>query len=123
MATRNWSICWPATACSSTRPAASSARVTVWAEDPALASQVPVIAATVEEALRAAESRLGIGPQRVAVVLGGTSRVEGEVVRLGGEDLADPDRAGRIAVAARRLWLDGVRDWTAVDAVARSLAL
>lgn len=99
----------------------SSARVTVWTEDPALASLVPAVASAVEDALLASESRLGVGPQRVAVVLGGTSRVEGEVIRLGGEDLSDPAQTGRVAVAARRLWLDGVRDWTAVDAVARAL--
>lgn len=103
-------------------PCESSARVTVWTDDPALASLVPEVSAAVEQALSSAEARLGAGPQRVAVVLGGTSRVEGEVVRLGAQELADPARAGRVAVAARRLWLDGVRDWTAVDAVARALA-
>lgn len=97
-----------------------SPRVTVWTDDPALVPLVATVAEATERALVGVESRLGPGPQRVAVVLGGTSRVEGAVVRLGAAELADPDLAGRTAVAARRLWTDGIRDWTAVEAVARA---
>lgn len=98
---------------------ADGRRATVWAEDPALASLVPSVQAALGEALLQAERRFGPGPDRVAVALGGgPTRVEGAVVRLGADDLADPQHAARLAVAARRAWIDGVRDWTAVEALA-----
>ncbi len=102
---------------------ASDARVTVWAEEAALVGRVAEVAREVGAALAEVEERHGLGPERVAVVLGGAvTGVEGQVVRIATDDAqGDPALVARLAVAARRLWTDGQRDWSAVQAVAASL--
>ncbi|MEZ4235164.1 MAG: hypothetical protein R3F59_03180 [Myxococcota bacterium] len=101
-------------------------RVTVWASDEALVARVAPVAAAVEAALARAEGLYGTGPVRVAVGLGGSRSTvlgDGEVVLLSAEDVRRGDAAslGRLAVALRRAWASGERDWAGAEAVARSL--
>jgi hypothetical protein len=107
---------------------ASSRTVTVWAEDPAFARRVAEVAAQLERLHGLAEARLGPGPERVALALGGArSTVEGEVVWLSSADVARALSTGRVeelaslAVSLRRLWVAGERDWNGALAVSRSL--
>lgn len=102
----------------------STVGVTVWAHDPALAARVPALVEALERAEALATDRFGPGPGRVAVALGGrTSTVEGAVVWLSSRDVAaaSPDELAQLAVSLRRLWAAGERDWTAGEALARSL--
>ena len=107
----------------------STASTTVWAEDPAFAGLVPELSRRLERAAAIATERYGPGPQRIALALGGArSTVEDEVVWLSTTDVAralargDADGLALLAVSLRRLWVAGERDWTAAEAVARSLA-
>jgi hypothetical protein len=107
-----------------TRGCRSTARTTVWAEDPALDGRVATFSGALQDAVAEAEARYGPGPDRVAVALGGAhTEVEGDVVFLSTADVqsTDPVALARVAVAVRRLWLDGERDWSAAEAVARGL--
>lgn len=107
----------------------STVAITVWAEDPAFTDRVPDLSRRLERAAATATERYGPGPQRIALALGGTrSTVEDEVVWLSTSDVAralatdDPDALAFLAVSLRRLWVAGERDWTAAEAVARSLS-
>jgi hypothetical protein len=107
---------------------ASTRAVTVWAEDPAFVPLVAQLADEVERLRVRAEERLGPGPERVALALGGArSTVEGEIVWLSSADVARAASTGKLqelaslAVSLRRLWTAGERDWNGAIAVSRSL--
>lgn len=106
----------------------SSREHTVWALEPALADDVPVVAAALDRAMATSRARVGPSPGRVAVALGGDSTtVEDGIVWLSTREVelarsrGELEHLGYLAVAVQGMWARGERDWTAGEALARWL--
>jgi len=102
--------------------------ITVWAADSAHTADVEPMYDALKTAGRSLEARFGPAASRVVVMLGGErSTVEGSVVVLGDAEVERARRTGDwrslglLAASVQHLWSRREPDWSAAQALARSL--